>query len=56
MIWNTIILMERWDSFETQHIFDFDHKTSVYTKSESEINFYNAKREIIREKKHAKCT
>ena len=31
-------------SYETRQIFDFDHKTPVYTKSESEINFIQWKK------------
>ena len=44
MIWNTVILLVKWwDSYETRQIFDFHHKTPVYTKSESEINFIQCK-------------
>ena len=44
MICNTfILLMKPWDSYETRQIFDFDHKTPIYTKSESEINFIQCK-------------
>ena len=46
MIWNAIILlMKRCDSYETRQIFDFDHKTPVYTKSERGINFIQCKTE-----------
>ena len=53
MVWNTKILIILYDPYESwqivysENFHNIYHKTTVYTKSESPINFYRKKCELV---------